>query len=272
MSKGYLVMAQNGYVRHADLLARTIKNTQSTVNNISIITDGEVVNSQLFDHIIPIPEDDLAKNGNWKIHNRAYFYDLSPYDETVILDADMFFLTDVSHWWDLFSKYELLVTDTVRNFRNEIAPNDNIYRKTFTGNNLPNVYSAFVYFKKTDKVKEYFDLVKTIITNWNTFSKVYTPEFPQSRPSMDVAMSVALNILDLKDSSTSVLDYPTFTHMKPGCQGWKSVPDQWSDVLAISTGDDYLRIGPHIQTGIFHYVEKDFIEKVEALNDSLLRI
>lgn len=272
MSKGYLVMAQNGYVRHADLLARTIKNTQTGVTDISIITDGEVGNSHLFDRIIPIPADDLAKDGNWKIHNRAYFYDLSPYDETVILDADMFFLTDISHWWDLFSKYDLLVTDTVKNYRGEVSSNNNAYRKTFTANNLPNVYSAFAYFKKTDKVKEYFDLVKTIITNWNTFSKVYTPEFPQSRPSMDVAMSIALNILDLTDTSTSVLDYPTFTHMKPGCQGWQSVPDQWSDVLAISTGDDYLRIGPHIQQGIFHYVEKDFIEKVEALNDSLLRI
>lgn len=257
MSKGYIVLVQGKYVEQAELLAKSIRRTQSTVPNISIITD-QTVDKSLFDEVIDFPQSPIEDESKWKIHNRVFCYDLSPYDETVMLDADMLFLTDVSHWWDNLSKHELLITNRVKNFRNEwINESANPYRQTFTSNNIPNLYSAFAYFKKSDKSKEFFDLLKNIISNWDAWSNIYTPIQRQVWPSIDVGMGIAAKILDHQDITAS-LDYPTFTHMKGRCQGYSTISDQWTNVLGYNLGDNYIRIGSHIQQGILHYVEKDF--------------
>lgn len=257
MTKGYLVMAQGEqYARQAEHLARSIRNTQSCVSRLSVITD-QTVDATLFDCVISI-EDDLAENSTWKIENRIKFYDLTPYDETVILDSDMLFLSDVSHWWKLFEKYDLLLTNQVLTYRGtEIT--DTFYRKTFIHNQLPNVYSAFTYFKKTDLTKTFFNLVSSIVNNWEEWTSRYTPEYKQSFKSIDVAMAVAVKILGIEDEVTSKLGYPTFTHMKGMCQGWHHGVEKWDDVLAVYKEGSKIQLGPYIQSGILHYVKKDFV-------------
>ena len=257
MSRGYLVMAQGNYLDIAIALAKSIKKTQSTVNNISIIVDCDVTEHPAVDHFIELPTD-MSGDAEWKIHNRCQFYDLTPYDETVILDADMLFLTDVSHWWDYLGMHELLLTSHVRTYRNNLVINSP-YRRTFQENNLPNVYSAFTYFKRTPLTQDFFVLVKSIIQNWNTWSQIYTPEHKQPWPSIDVAMAMAVKILDIEKTATTTRPYPTFTHMKSGCQGWAAYSEDWTELVHTHVGDQYLRIGGYQQNGILHYVKKDFI-------------
>jgi hypothetical protein len=257
MSRGYLVMAQGDYLDMAIALAKSIKRTQSTVNNISIIVDCDVTKHSAVDHFIEL-EKDMSSDDKWKIHNRCQFYDLSPYDETVILDADMLFLSDVSSWWDMMSKYDMLITNKVKTYRDEwvdISP----YRKTFTANNMPNTYSAFTYFKKTQRNKTFFNLLKSIVTNWNAWSVRYTPESRQMFPSIDLAMSIAVKILDIESEVTSSADFPTFTHMKGGCQGWRTPSEPWNTVLNKYNTSQGIKLGPYLQSGILHYVQKDFL-------------
>jgi hypothetical protein len=259
MTQGYLVLAQGGYARLAEKLAASIKETQSKINNISIITD-EVVDKNLFDKVINIPENDLSIGEQWKIHNRVYFYDLTPYDETVILDADMLFLTDVSHWWDLFKFYELLVTDKVKTYRDQTVTNSP-YRKTFRANNLPDLYSAFTYFKKCETSKVFFNLVKSIIKNWDEYIMRYAPEYKQRFPSIDLAFALSARILGIEDKIISPFEFPTFAHMKTGCQGWRSVSsyEKWSDAVGLYKTQNGIKIGGYLQHGILHYVEKDLL-------------
>ena len=58
MSQGIVVLAQNlpdvNYVNQATLLAMSLKHTNPETK-ISIITNDEVEQQILFDHIIPIP-------------------------------------------------------------------------------------------------------------------------------------------------------------------------------------------------------------------------
>jgi hypothetical protein len=250
-------MAQGDYTAQAEALARSISSTQSVVNNISVITDRPV-DTTLFEHVISIPENDLASSAEWKIHNRTQFLNLTPYDETVILDADMLFLTDVGHWWKYFDNYEMLLTSQVRTYRNEIV-NNSPYRQVFKDNQLPDVYSGFVYFKKTKLTKEFFQLVTSIITNWGVWTKIHTPESRQEWPSIDVAMAMATKIMDIENDVTSNRTYPTFTHMKSGCQGWTNYSEDWSVHLAAHARDKTLKLGNYHQTGILHYVKKDFV-------------
>jgi hypothetical protein len=256
MTRGYLVMAQGDYLDMAIALAESIKKTQSTVNNISIIVDCDVTKHSAVDHFIELPAD-ISGNAEWKIHNRCQFYDLSPYNETVILDADMLFLNDVSWWWKHMSTYELLLSSRVKTYRGDWVKRSP-YRKTFVANQLPDVYSAFVYFKRTPLVEEFFALVTSIVQNWNEWITRYAPEEQQLWPSIDVAMAIAVKILDCEAETTTTRSYPTFTHMKSGCQGWARYSEDWRVHLGVYPHADQLCLGDYIQSDVLHYVAKDF--------------
>lgn len=261
MTQGYLVLAQGGYAHLAEKLAESINATQSNGLRLSIITD-EPVDHSLFDRVIPLPQEDLAEGQEWKIHNRVFFYDLTPYDETVILDADMLFLSDVSHWWKLFESYDLLLTNKVMTYRNTLIK-DSPYRKTFRANQLPDVYSAFTYFKKSQLAQEFFQVVKQIILDWDKWTIQFAPLHRQKFSSIDLAMSIAVKVLDIEHETTTNFGFPTFTHMKAKCQGWRSVADDWSTVVgAYKNKDGIIEIGSYQQTGILHYVNKDFHDSI----------
>lgn len=261
MSKGYLIMAQGeAYLNMASALAKSIKETQSEINSVAVITDQQVDDGSMFDYVIELKED-LSGDAEWKIHNRCQFYDLTPFEETVILDADMLFIDDVSHWWSSLNKYNFLVTSKVKTYRDEwvtFSP----YRKTFVDNELPNVYSAFTYFKKCELAETVFKLTKYIITNWDDFVDRYAPNNKQPFASLDLALALAINILDLESEVTTQLDYPTFIHMKSGCQGWKNYSEDWKIHLGIYTGPNGIRLGNHLQSGILHYADKEFLQRL----------
>ena len=260
MSQGYLVMAQGAdYLEMAIALAKSIANTQSTVSNVAVITDQKIPKAHPFDKVIKLKKD-YSGNNEWKIHNRAQFYKLTPYDETVILDADMLFLNDVSHWWNFMANYEFLYTSKVKTYRGDLVTS-NPYRKTFVENKLPNVYSAFTYFKKCDKAESIFDLVTSMMQNWDEWIGRYAPEKKQEFPSLDLAISMAVNILDISNECESPFEFPTFVHMKSGCQGWKYFNEDWKTHLGIYNTSQGIRLGNHIQTDVLHYVDKTFIKE-----------
>jgi len=48
--------------------------------------------------------------------------------------------------------------------------------------------------------------------------------------------------------------------MKPYIQGWENVSSKWQNRVGSYLTDDLkLKIGNHMQQGIFHYTEKDFV-------------
>lgn len=268
MDKGYLILAQNNgvddYVKMAYVLAMSIKLTQSTVNNVTLITDVPdavpLHYSKIFDKILPIQWYDDAFDSTWKIENRWKLYHLSPYTETVVLDADMLFLSDISHWWNYMSKnFDLLITDKVLTYRNELIEKS-YYRKTFIDNNLPNCYSAFTYFKKSELAKQFWDLVELIVKNWKVYYQRFIKESKPKNLSIDIVFALAVKILGIKDEVFSSLEYPNFTHMKGRDQGWIQYSDNWMDYAGVYlTEECQLKIGNYQQTGIFHYTEKAFM-------------
>jgi hypothetical protein len=268
MSKGYLIFAQNNknddYIKMAYILALSIKVTQQEVNNVSLVTDIVDVVPQhyrdVFDNVIALPWNDDSYFSEWKIENRWKLYLISPYEETVILDSDMLFLTDVSHWWDYLSKHhDMCFVTKALTYRNELS-DDSYYRKAFIENNLPNVYSAFFYFKKSQEIAIFWETVKNIVRNWKEFYVKFLPHSMPKHLSMDVVFALAVKLHGLENEIVSSFDYPTITHMKPYAQNWKSPPDKWrKQVGAYLDKRGFLKIGNHQQSGIFHYTEKEFL-------------
>ena len=280
-TKGYLILAQNNnsddYVRMAYVLALSIKTSQKEVTSVSLITD--VVDAvpdhykTVFDHIIEIPWYDDALESEWKIENRWKIYHITPYEETVLLDADMIFLTNVDNWWNyLNTNYDLFITTAVLTYRNETVTN-RYYRRAFIDNNLPNTYSAFTYFKKSQLAEEFWTLVEIIAKNWQVFYSKYLSGFKPMYRSMDVVFALAAKILDIEDQITTKFDYPTFVHMKSRVQNWITGTDDWMEYGGVYLNrQGSLKISNYQQTGIFHYTEKKFLNNhVEYVYEDLYK-
>jgi hypothetical protein len=280
-NKGYLILAQNNsssdYVRMAYVLALTIKLSQNEVTSVSLITD--IVDAvpdhykSVFDHVIEIPWYDDALDSEWKIENRWKIYHITPYDETILLDADMLFLTNIDNWWKYLNEnYDLFITSKVLTYRNEIVTS-NYYRKAFVDNDLPNTYSAFTYFKKSELAEEFWTLVEIIAKNWKEFYDRFLVNSKPKHLSMDIVFALAVKILDIEHRVTSTFNYTTFTHMKSRAQNWYTVTDDWMDYGGVYLNKQgCLKISNYQQTGIFHYTEKKFLnDYVEYVYEDLYK-
>lgn len=277
MSKGYIVIAQNNgsvdYLEQAYALALNLKLTQSKVSNLSVCVDEKTKqliqskHKQVFDHIIDIPWNDDAKSTSWKINNKWKYYYMTPYDETVILDTDMIFPVDVSHWWDMLADRDVWATTNVRTYRGDIVSSD-YYRKYFVKNDLPNVYTAFFYFKKSDLASELFAMIEIIFQHWQRMFYKYMPHGKPAWLSGDVAYALAMQLLGIEHECTKSLtnNFPTFVHMKSHVQDIPEtmVNDKWSDSLP-TYYDSYtnFKIGNFQQLMPFHYVEKDWMDETK---------
>jgi len=277
MTKGYVVLAQNtdtiDYIRQAYALALSLKLSQQTVSNISIITDDIVPEEykSVFENIIPIPWGDAAVDSRFKVENRWKIYHASPYDQTVVLDTDMLVLDDLNSFWNTFENYDVYYTGKVLDYRNKIVTDD-YYRKAFTANQLPNLYSGLHYFKKGDFAKEFYSWVEVITNNWELFYGKFVSEHYPERASMDITAALAAKVMDVSEKVTNIKHDPvTFIHMKSRIQGWTEPTDSWMQSVAVYFDDACeLKIANYRQQGVFHYTEKDFltdkiVSKLEAL-------
>ena len=194
---------------------------------------------------------------------------MTPFDETIILDADMLFPTDISYWWEVLSKKEIWITDKPRTFKGEIITSSK-YRTAFISNNLPNVYTAFMYFKKTEIVAELFKLTEFIFNNWEKFFYNYMDENRPKNLSGDVAYALAIKILGIENECFGNLDcIPSFVHMKGHLQGIdeKYITEDWTKHIPTYFADDgTFKIGNYEQTLPFHYHIKEW------LTDDIIKI
>lgn len=266
--RGFLTFAQNSgetdYLRMAYGLALSLKATQSLVPHLSVaITPGMAVPDryrQVFDEVIDIPWLDEAKDAVWKLQNEWKAYHVTPYEQTVKLDADMLFPADIAAWWPLLDKTDFWACTDVETYRGDLVTSD-VFRKTFTVNRLPNVYTAFMYFRYSDLALEVFRMAEVIYHNWEKFSFEYLE--PEGRPkhvSTDVVFAMAIKLLDLADECTfPTIPVPRFVHMKSQLQGWTGdLSPDWTDHIQGGLSDR-LKVGFYNQSLPFHYHVKGFL-------------
>jgi hypothetical protein len=292
--RGFITIAQRSgklnYLRMAYGLALSLKATQRDVPHLSVmVTSGTKIPAKyaaVFDEVIDIPGLDDSKDSRWKIHNKWKVYHVTPYEETILLDADMIFPTDVSDWWDILGdQRDVWFATQPATYRGD--PVDiGTYRQEFLTNSLPMVYTAFLYFRQSEIAQELFDTAATVYHNWVAMRDNYqlrkTDEellsdmqqfrsplrhswthFFQDYPryvSGDLAFAIATKIMGEVDSFAPDGMFPTFTHMKPGDQGLDLVPSLWSNSLpSVLREDMTLLIGNYRQRYPFHYVEKEWL-------------
>jgi hypothetical protein len=261
VSKGFLIYAEGvDYIQQAYALALSIKYSQPTINNVSLLTQDPVPEKyqKVFDQIIPIPWYEKP-GGKYSAEHRWKVYHATPYDETIVLDADMLVLEDIAQWWDYCSDYNVKFCNRIQNYKLETVV-DTVNRRAFIANDLSSPYYALHYFKKSDEALEFYRTLEFVCNNWEWCWTKFAPKEYQKWLSMDLATAISIEILLAHEQ---VFDHNSpleFIHMKPSIQNWHPIPDTWQDTVTHvlnSRGD--LIVGNILQSKIFHYVESNFI-------------
>jgi hypothetical protein len=271
MNFGYLlVVAEHESIDYLQLaygLALSIKNTQREgYDRVAIVIDDKTKIEKLtspwvFDHVIEWSQETF-----WD--GRSWMDQLTPFDHTVCLDADMIFLRDHSHWIDYFvDNSELYVANHVLTYRGDTVV-DRTYRKAFDKNNLPDLYSMWTFFSKDSQMaREFFDLGRSIIKNPIEFSNMFLNYHKPKVLGTDEAFALSADILGISDDISYELEFPRIVHMKPMLQNWPWPADTWSDHVGFYLNKKgQLKIGNYQQYDIVHYVEKDKIN-TEMINN-----
>jgi hypothetical protein len=261
---GYLIViskdknSQHLYHQMAYLLALSIKRTQkSGYDKVAVVTDDEETLTLL--KATPVIDRVIFWNEKQHWDGRSWMDQLSPWRYTVCLDADMLFTRDYSHWIDYFkNNCELYIASKAYTFRGELIESD-FYRKTFTANDLPNLYSAYTWFDKQSlTVENFFNLGRYIIENPTEFKNLYLDKDVPKVLGTDEAFALAAKILDIEDDISYELEFPRFVHLKPAIQGFKrQVKNTGSEVGYHFDKKNNFKIGTFAQTDIVHYAQKD---------------
>ena len=209
MSKGAFLIARNNghidYVKQAVFLAKRIKKYLNIP--VSVATDSigyleDTFGTDDFDKIIWLDytaesnkryffDGTLSKkSASFKNNNRASVYDLTPYDETLLMDTDYIISNDLlKSCFNSNSDFMIYKkSDDIAKVRDEQEFN------TISDTSVDFYWATVVYFRKTETNSIFFNLVRHIEEEWNHYRRVY--QIASTLFRNDFAFSIAIHIMN----------------------------------------------------------------------------
>ena len=228
------------YTKCAETLKKSILRVMPDANVTIITTDM-------------LPHGDLGGFANdWQV------YEASPYDYTIKLEADMYIPRNIDHWWDVLKHRDIVVSSTIRNFMQEIS-DVRVYRRFIDDNNLPDVYNAITYFKKSDVANQFFSIVKDIFENWDEYKKILKCNQTEL-VTTDWVYSIACHIMGVEKTTLPAFTEMSMVHMKAFVNN--NVTENWTDTFVYECLPDQIRVQRVPQQYPFHYHVKNFCDKI----------
>ena len=202
MSKGILVHAFNNeeidYVKQAYMIAERAKKYLNLPT--SIITDSKI-DDNIFEHVINFstPQNytkKLYNNGNngthltFKNNARVLSYDLTPYDQTLMIDTDII-ICDSTYKHCFEQDNPLLMYNEAHHLGQNLD-----YRQfdKISDSSVDFYWATCVYFIKCKQNKIFFDLLQHIEEQWSHYRMLY--QITQSTYRNDFAFSIATHIMN----------------------------------------------------------------------------
>ncbi len=164
--KGWLIWAYDvegdKYLRCATVLANSIKATQRHNSKVAVVVNQKVSLSeqqkQAFDYVIPIHTDYPAEI-------MSLGYELSPFQETISIEADCIVCNDVSHWWNVLGQKDALFPGRVYDTcGNQIL--QSWYRQGFAKHGLADIWSGMFYWQRSNAASDIFKSAKALCLHW----------------------------------------------------------------------------------------------------------
>lgn len=202
MSNGIIVFGHNSkeidYVKMASFSAKLANKNLSVP--VSLITDEDSLNNteadlKIFDQVIVKEKSKLLNTRmlqekiiEFNNLNRSDAYNLTPYDRTLLIDSDLLLYSNfLNNYWDYNS--EFLICEGM----NIIGEDNKFLDSVISYNSIPTAYATAIFFSKTEKVKQLFELVEYIKEHWKYFFDIYNMASNSFRN--DFAFSIANHIL-----------------------------------------------------------------------------
>lgn len=176
MTKGILIYAlgHRNYYRMAEVLAASLiaNGTKEDGIGIAVVADdpGKIIYSELFTEIITLPESKYKEKDKVVFNNATVLvYDLSPFDITIKLDADIVWIKNrrVSLLFDELQDVDLTFENMGHGWDsgNSVWASEDDIKSVYNiteEKKLYKIYGEFIYFKKTPEVHRFFKGVKDV--------------------------------------------------------------------------------------------------------------
>jgi len=207
VSRGILVFARNNsqidYVKQAYFLALRAKEYLGLP--VSIATDAlDYVKTfpDVFDHVIPVSFREarslkryhdgsmVQKQLEFKNDDRSRAYELSPYDETLLLDTDIV-IADKKYLHCFEQAHDFLIYKDaydLAGFR-DYSEFDHLHDA-----GIQFYWATCVFFRKTESNEIFFDLLQHIQENWYHYRTIFQIRSGTFRN--DHAFSIAIHIMN----------------------------------------------------------------------------
>lgn len=197
MTKGVVLIAKNpgtiDYVKIALWQARRIRKYLDLPT--TIITDEPFTSTE----VNVIATDTVASTSVREFHDagktrwlnsaRWEAYALSPYDETLLLDADYVVSSDML--LSLFGSTQDLLAH--KDAYDVSGVDDFVGLNNFGSLAMPMYWATVIYFKKTEWAKAVFEMMEMVERNYTHYAELY--KFTPHPFRNDYALSIALNTL-----------------------------------------------------------------------------
>ena len=202
MTTGALIFAfNNAEIDYVTMAAWNAGNIQRHVGiPTSLVTDRidpDLTNVyDKFDRVIVVEKpqagtrhfEDIGATVDWYNTNRMDAYTLTPYDQTLVVDADFVVANDVL-------TVSLTLDQDFQCFREAYdvtGTNDFTSLNTFGEHRFPMWWATVMLFKKSTAAQYIFDSMQMVRNNWQHYRDLYKIQRPTYRN--DFALSIALGI------------------------------------------------------------------------------
>lgn len=198
MSSGVVIFAINSsfdYVKSAEAAAMRVKKYLNLP--ITLVTN-EQVSSPWFDNVVQIEKTagtvrhyktvsgDISPV-QWFNESRTMAYQLSPYDKTLLIDADYFMFND-----SLLQMFDSVVDFACWSNINDVA-SESTTQVRVSELSIPMQWATVIYFTKSKLAESIFSFMEIVKQNWEYYSMLYS--FRSHNFRNDYALSIALQAL-----------------------------------------------------------------------------
>lgn len=193
LSKGVVLVAHNNSTNdYFEMASFTAKRVHGFLNlPVTVITDkSSVKQNNIFDKVIltDANNSNYLRKVNWINKGRYKVFDLSPYDDTIVLDVD--YLVNSNRLNQLFE----FDHDFMCHKNTFFIMNKSIEQEKLSKKSIETLWATVMRFKKTSRTEQIFNMLEMVESNYTHYSKIYG--FLTMPYRNDYALTIALKTVN----------------------------------------------------------------------------
>jgi hypothetical protein len=213
MTAGVVIFAfNNEQIDYLALAEWTTRNVHRHLDlPVCVITNQtDIPSNYTFDHVVhTVATDthwrhfrDFEKSATWYNGSRVDAYELSPWDHTLVLDADYVVASD-----QLRTLFDVDQDFLAHRYAYEVTGLNNFDENNYFGRHkMPMSWATVMIFRRSQTAELIFNAMQMIRKNWRHYVELYG--IPKYTYRNDMALSIAMNIVDGHTLSMPAIPWP----------------------------------------------------------------